>query len=410
MAGLKVFISYSRSDLEIANQLVNAIQAMEISTSIDREGISGAEDWRERLKQLISEADSIIFVLSPSSATSEMCHWEVEESLRLNKRIIPVLVCPLGDCEPHPQLRKLNYIYLYAEPRLSGSGFGSGMLSLGNALREDVEWIREHTRLGNLAVRWDNQSRPIDSLARGSELLRWQKWRNEQTNNAPALTDLQREFLSDSEAAEAQRQSQAQQEIENRQRMLRERESAQEAKDIALQKLSRRTKFGIALFTALIGIAAIVGYIATQKTLALQDAVNVAYIRSKYAYTEANYALGLIQGFHVPPFNLLRSQIEEIPEEIRTHWQDLLQGYQTSIEINDIATDVLTDYGQTLKLVSAQEWATSLEWTPGGSGILPGRIIMANNIEEGEKRLFFDVERGELLTGSELEAALAATN
>jgi len=406
MSGLSVFISYSRSDLEIANQLVNAIQAMKISPSIDREGISGAEDWRERLKQLIAEADSIIFLLSPDSATSKMCHWEVEESLRLNKRIIPVLISPLGDSEPHPHLQKLNYIFLYSEPRLSGSGFGTGMLRLGDALREDLEWIREHTRLGNLAIRWDNQSRPTDSLARGSELLHWQNWRAEKTGNAPELTDLQRQFLSDSEDAETQRQSQAQQEIENRQQLLREQELAQKAKDTALRKLSRRTTLGVGLLSILIGIAGIVGYIAAQKTLELQDAVNVAYLRSKYAYTEAEYALRHIEGIQVPPFDKLNAGIAKIPEADQAQWKDLLNGYQISIDLNTTAQRVLSDYGQTLELVSAQEWATRLEWSPGGSGILNDRVIMAT--QDGDGRLFFDVERGELLKGAELEEALAA--
>ena len=410
MSGLNVFISYSRSDLEVANQLLNAIQAMKITASIDREGISGAEDWRERLKQLISEADSIIFLLSPSSSTSKMCHWEVEESLRLNKRIIPVLVCPLGDYEPHPQLRKLNYVYLYSEPRLSGSGFGTGMLQLGNALREDLDWIREHTRLGNLAIRWDDQSRPIDILARGSELLHWKKWRAEQTKNAPELTDLQRQFLSASEAEEEKRHSQTQKEIESRQRMLKEQESAQEAKNIALRKLSRRTNFGVGLLLALIGIAGIVGYIATQKTLELQDAVNVAYLRSKYSYTEAAYALGHVEAIQVPPFELLYSQIEQIPEEIREHWRALLDGFDLSIDMNDIARDVLSEYGQTLEVVSAEQWTTRLEWFPGGSGVLNDRIIMSSKVEDGANRLFFDVVRGELLKGAELEAALAASD
>ena len=84
---LRVFISYSRDDLEFADQLDAALNACGFECVIDRHGISGGEDWKRRLGNLISEADTVVFVLSPSSARSEICTWEVEEAAQLNKRI-----------------------------------------------------------------------------------------------------------------------------------------------------------------------------------------------------------------------------------------------------------------------------------------------------------------------------------
>ena len=40
---------------------------------IDRQGISGGKDWKRRLGSLISEADTVVFVLSPASTHSEIC-------------------------------------------------------------------------------------------------------------------------------------------------------------------------------------------------------------------------------------------------------------------------------------------------------------------------------------------------
>jgi hypothetical protein len=91
---LRVFISYSRDDLDFADQLVAALSTYGFECLIDRHGISGGEDWKRRLGNLISEADTVVFVLSPSSARSPICDWEVEEATRLNKRILPV-VCLL---------------------------------------------------------------------------------------------------------------------------------------------------------------------------------------------------------------------------------------------------------------------------------------------------------------------------
>ena len=48
----KVFVSYSRDDLEFADQLVAFLEWQGFQTVIDRIGIHGAENWEERLGQL----------------------------------------------------------------------------------------------------------------------------------------------------------------------------------------------------------------------------------------------------------------------------------------------------------------------------------------------------------------------
>ena len=50
---LRVFISYSRDDLEFANQLDAALNACGFECFIDRHGISGGEDWKRRLGNLM---------------------------------------------------------------------------------------------------------------------------------------------------------------------------------------------------------------------------------------------------------------------------------------------------------------------------------------------------------------------
>src|SRR6516225_3843764 len=69
---LRVFISYSREDLNFADQLDAALSTYGFECLVDRHGISGVEDWKRRLGDLISEADTVVFVLSPSSAHSEI--------------------------------------------------------------------------------------------------------------------------------------------------------------------------------------------------------------------------------------------------------------------------------------------------------------------------------------------------
>jgi hypothetical protein len=62
------------------------------------------------------------------SAVSDICKWEADEALKLNKRIVPIVWRPLGEAKPHEHLRGLNYIYFYDEPVVTGSGFGTGLV------------------------------------------------------------------------------------------------------------------------------------------------------------------------------------------------------------------------------------------------------------------------------------------
>jgi hypothetical protein len=113
---LRVFISYSRDDLDFADQLTAALDLSGFECFIDREGISGGEEWKRSLGGLIREADTVIFVLTPNSAHSPICDWEVEEATRLNKRILPILCRPLEGVSPPPRLQELNYIFFYKAP------------------------------------------------------------------------------------------------------------------------------------------------------------------------------------------------------------------------------------------------------------------------------------------------------
>src|SRR5215472_18004827 len=56
---LRVFISYSRDDLDFADQLDAGLDLCGFECVIDRHGISGGEDWKRRLGNLISEADTV---------------------------------------------------------------------------------------------------------------------------------------------------------------------------------------------------------------------------------------------------------------------------------------------------------------------------------------------------------------
>jgi TPR repeat protein len=206
---LRVFISYSRDDLNFANQLNAALDAYGFECFIDREGISGGEKWKRRIGSLISEADTVVFVLSPTSSRSEICAWEVEEAARLNKRILPVNCRPLEGTSPPPRLRDLNHIFFYEDRKVKDSGFGTGLKSLVAALNTDFDWLREHTRYLQRAIEWNKGDRPANRLLSGDDIAEAKAWVARRPKNAPEPTALHLDFIRASEE-EAEARSSAQ--------------------------------------------------------------------------------------------------------------------------------------------------------------------------------------------------------
>jgi WD40 repeat protein len=225
----KVFISYSRDDIDFADQLVAALDPFGFDPLIDRHSIPGGEDWKAQLRRMIVDADSIIFVLSPRSAASKLCEWEVKEADQLNKRLIPVVCASLEDASVPPRLADLNYIYFYAAPKAPGSGFGSGLARLLEALNTDLDWIRDHTRLGALSERWHVRKKDAALLLRGDELEDAERWVARKPPSAPEPTELLRGFLFESRRAEAARLDKERQQIE-------EIAAAQAAREEALKR------------------------------------------------------------------------------------------------------------------------------------------------------------------------------
>ena len=76
---------------------------------------------------------------------------------------------------------------------------------LAEALRLDFDWLREHTRLGELAARWQSRNRPDALLLRGDDLDAAKAWVAKRKPAAPEITELRRAFLSASERAEIAR-------------------------------------------------------------------------------------------------------------------------------------------------------------------------------------------------------------
>jgi len=234
---LRVFISYSRDDLYFADQLNAALDLCGFECVIDRQGISGGEDWKRRLGNLISEADTVVFVLSPTSANSELCTWEAEEAERLSKRILPVICKPLEGASPPPQLRERNYIFFYDDPKAApGAGFGTGLAKLIAALNTDFDWLREHTRYLQRATEWDKGGRPANRLLSGNDIAEARAWAVRRPKSAPEPTALHLDFIRASEEEAEARSSAQRKQLEAMAAAQAERETALRQAEEALKQ------------------------------------------------------------------------------------------------------------------------------------------------------------------------------
>jgi TIR domain len=150
---LKVFISYSRKDsAEFADELLAGLEVAGFAPFLDRHDIVPGERWEARLGDLIEQSDTVVFVVSPEAVKSERCVWEVDRTIGLSKRLLPVIFQPVPEHDIPEKLRRLQFVRFDG-----GAGFTRPLSQLAEALRVDLHWIREHTRLGELATRWDGE-------------------------------------------------------------------------------------------------------------------------------------------------------------------------------------------------------------------------------------------------------------
>jgi TPR repeat protein len=261
---LRVFISYSRDDLDFADQLNAALDACGFECFIDRHGISGGEDWKRRLGNLIREADTVVFVLSPTSARSEICAWEVEEAARLSKRILPVICQPLEGASPPPQLRDLNYIFFYEDPKVKDSGFGTGLKSLVAALNTDFDWLREHTRYLQRATEWDRGGRPANRLLSGDDIAEAKAWVARRPKNAPEPTALHLDFIRASEEEAEARSSAQRKQLEAMAAAQAERETALHEAEEAQRKRATMARIRNIALVAVSILALLAGWLGWQ--------------------------------------------------------------------------------------------------------------------------------------------------
>jgi TPR repeat protein len=195
----RIFLSYSRKDGVPARRIAKALTERRCDVLMDVEDIDVAEDWRVRLEDLIRRSDGVAFALSPSSLLSETCAWEVARAKELSKRLLPIVLEAVDVATVPAELSRLHWLNL---ANVDAAAFDAGMDALAQAAMVDIEWVREHTRLVELAARWDADARTESHLLRARAVDAASAWAARRGAHGPILPQVLLDFLDASREKE----------------------------------------------------------------------------------------------------------------------------------------------------------------------------------------------------------------
>ena len=85
-----IFISYSRHDTNVVNEIVNMLEQEGYSVWIDRDGIESGEDFKRVILKAIKESEVILFFSSEHSNVSDWTAKEIGVAVKYRKHTIPI--------------------------------------------------------------------------------------------------------------------------------------------------------------------------------------------------------------------------------------------------------------------------------------------------------------------------------
>ena len=277
---LKVFVSYSRAQVDFADELALALEDKGYEILIDRHGISKGEPFEKRLEAMILACDMIVSILTDEYATSPACQWEVQVGAQLNKRFLVVTPHKPSDNIVLPQqLSEIDWIHCWRNPKVPGTSLTKGFIELDEALTIDLSWLRQQTELQEQAMRWAASGHVSDSpilLVEGL-LEDAQTWARAKPRTHDILDEVA-EFISASEQAEAQRKAAAEANIVEREAALQRAKEAIENEKLAERNKKKAIRIGLFssfALTAVASVTAIFAYMSANHARAARDAERI---------------------------------------------------------------------------------------------------------------------------------------
>ncbi|MBZ0287582.1 MAG: toll/interleukin-1 receptor domain-containing protein, partial [Anaerolineae bacterium] len=147
-----IFISYGRTERPLIKQIATQLRRIygEKQVWYD-EDIAGGQHWESVLRNEIAARDIFLFMISAKSVQSEYCIWEAKEALRLEKKILPVLIEPLPASEIPDVLDDFQYIDISEVAGPGGALTAEHILKLATAITPlsqeyQIKWQQKRRR------------------------------------------------------------------------------------------------------------------------------------------------------------------------------------------------------------------------------------------------------------------------
>ena len=178
---LRIFISYSRADLAIAEGLTDALLRNGFDVKIDVRDLPYGEEWQAELADFIAKSDTVVWLVSPDSVKSKWCNWELGEVVRLSKRLVPVRARAV-DADSLPEsLGRINLL-----PNQGTYEPARDEAALVAALNNNRGWLKKATSLAEQARDWMAADRDGAHLMRGRALAEAETWSTSTPRDTPS--------------------------------------------------------------------------------------------------------------------------------------------------------------------------------------------------------------------------------
>jgi hypothetical protein len=131
----RVFISYSRNDLNFVQGFAQTLMSNGIDVWWDLSSLQGGDDWTDAIPQAIENCAICVVVLSPNSVQSDWVQKEYTYALNQKKRIVPLLY---QACKIPFALVNINYIDIQGPKYQKGIGDIIKLASAGSRDEQQV--------------------------------------------------------------------------------------------------------------------------------------------------------------------------------------------------------------------------------------------------------------------------------
>ena len=127
-----LFISYSREDKPLADEIRRVLADAGVATSMADETVPPGARWREALVRKLDEADAVVAIVSSSAVESSWTMTQLGIAWGANKKIIGVLAP--GEHSEELQISPLKDVELLSAAKIDSTEFASEILRMvGNA-------------------------------------------------------------------------------------------------------------------------------------------------------------------------------------------------------------------------------------------------------------------------------------